>query len=82
MAAQRVGERIDLDVVGIGPLKAVHVAPLEQVDGLGAAADVAARPVAVQTPPLADAPVVVDATGDCALGQERHALHEAAGSSS
>ena len=77
-----VGERIELDVLGVGPLKAVDVAALQQADGLGAAADVAAGPVPVQAPALPDAPVVVDAAGDRGLGQERHRFDEAAGWSS
>ena len=78
VAAQRFGERIELDVSRVGPLKAVNVVPLKLFDRLGRAVDAAARPIAIQAPSLADSPVVVDASGDRAVRQERHAFNDIA----
>jgi hypothetical protein len=70
------GEGIDLEVAGIRPLEAVHVVPLQLIDRLRTARNAAARPVTLQAPPPADAPVIVHAPGDRLFRQELDTLHQ------
>ena len=71
MAAQRVGQAVQLHVVGVGPLEAVHGAFLQRVDCDRASRHAAAGPVAVHAPAAAQPPVEVHAAGCGARGDER-----------
>ena len=75
---ERRPRRVVVQMVGIRPLKAVHVAPLDPVDGLGGAAHVTACPVAAQAVPVvAEAPVAVDRADERRAGQKQQFVREA-----
>ena len=75
---ERRPQRVVVQMIGVRPLKAVHVAPLDPVDGFGGAADVTARPVAAQAVPVgAEAPVPIDRTDERRARQKQQFVREA-----
>jgi outer membrane receptor protein involved in Fe transport len=79
MPADRVGSRVELDMLGVRTLERVNVAALQPGNRLFAAPHGASRPIAVEAEAFADAPVVVDAAGERTVGDERQRIAETAG---